>query len=69
MEGEVEPEPAVEEALYRIGQEALNNALKHAAAGSVTIRIQASDARIEMEVVDDGQGFDPEPYVNEGGWD
>jgi signal transduction histidine kinase len=59
VEGEVKPEPCVEEALYWIGQEALNNALKHAAAGSVTVRIRASDDLIEMEVVDDGRGFDP----------
>ena len=32
VEGEVRLEPSVEEALYRIGQEALNNALKHALA-------------------------------------
>ena len=67
VEGEVKPAPPIEEALYRIGQEALNNALKHAAAGSVTVRIQASDARIEMQVVDDGQGFEPQAVRERGG--
>jgi PAS domain S-box-containing protein len=66
VEGEVRLEPSVEEALYRIGQEALNNALKHALAGSVTLRIQADEDLVEMEIVDDGQGFDP-GAVREGG--
>jgi signal transduction histidine kinase len=67
VEGEVEPEPYVEEALYRIGQEALNNALKHAMANAVTVRIQASDDLIEMQVVDDGRGFDPSSSNERGG--
>jgi PAS domain S-box-containing protein len=67
VEGAVKPEPSVEQALYRIGQEALNNALKHAAAGSVTVRIQAGDDLIEMHVVDDGRGFDPEAARERGG--
>jgi len=49
----------VEEGLYRIAQEALNNALKHAMATSVTVRIRIVDERMELEVVDDGIGFDP----------
>jgi signal transduction histidine kinase len=51
--------PAVEEGLYRITQEALNNALKHAMASSVTVRIQVVDGHVELEVVDNGLGFDP----------
>jgi signal transduction histidine kinase len=50
---------AVEEALYAIAIEALNNALKHAAATSVTVKLHASDSRILMEVIDNGHGFDP----------
>ena len=67
VEGEISLEPAVEEALYRVGQEALNNALKHATAGLVTIRIQASEELVEMEIVDDGQGFDPAAVRDRGG--
>jgi signal transduction histidine kinase len=48
----------VEEALYHIAQEALNNALKHSGGKSVTIDIQAFDGAIELKVRDDGQGFD-----------
>jgi len=49
----------VEEGLYRIAQEALNNALKHAMATSVTVRIRVVDEHVELEVADDGIGFDP----------
>ena len=45
--------------VLRIAQEALQNALKHAHAGRIVIRLGGDDARIELEVVDDGVGFDP----------
>jgi PAS domain S-box-containing protein len=47
----------IEEGLYRIAQEALNNALKHAAASSVTVRIWAMDGNVELSVSDNGIGF------------
>jgi len=50
---------AVETALYRIVQEALNNAVKHAAAGSVRIELQYAPAKVRCSVCDDGKGFDP----------
>jgi signal transduction histidine kinase len=51
--------PEVEEQLYRVGQEALANVVKHARASNATVRIAAEDATVSMEVVDDGRGFDP----------
>ena len=57
----------VEEGLYRIAQEALNNALKHAAAKSVTVHLRSQDEHVELEVVDDGIGFDIENVRNAGG--
>jgi nitrate/nitrite-specific signal transduction histidine kinase len=59
VEGTFHLLPRVEEALYRIVQEALNNALKHASAGSVKITVAARDGRLEVGVSDDGVGFDP----------
>jgi signal transduction histidine kinase len=59
--------PTVEEDLYRIAQEALNNALKHAAATSVTVRIYADQDQLVMEVIDDGKGFNPEALSDMGG--
>jgi signal transduction histidine kinase len=57
----------VEQELYRIAQEALNNALKHAAAGSVVVYLRQSNGSIEMEIVDDGVGFNPEVLPDQGG--
>lgn len=51
--------PLVEESLYRIAQEALNNAIKHAKADSVMIRISTVNNHIKLEIEDDGIGFDP----------
>ena len=58
---------SVEQELYRITNEALNNALKHAAATSVTAYLRQLDDRVELEVVDDGIGFEPEVARDHGG--
>ena len=57
----------VEEGLYRIAQEALNNALKHACAQKVTVSLELGGRVAVMEIVDDGCGFDPETAVEGGG--
>ncbi len=44
----------VELSLYRIVQEALTNTLKHADPSNVTVTLAFRDARLELEVVDDG---------------
>ncbi len=51
--------PAVEEGLYRIAQEALNNALKHAQATSVRVTLSAGEDSVYLAVRDNGRGFDP----------
>jgi signal transduction histidine kinase len=50
---------AVEREVYRILQEALNNAIKHSAARSITVAIALDDGRVRASVRDDGVGFDP----------
>jgi len=45
--------------IYRIVQEALSNAVKHAAARQVTLRVARMGDQIEIGVQDDGCGFDP----------
>lgn len=57
----------VEEGLYRIAQEALNNALKHANATSVTVYLRVKEDMVELEVVDDGLGFNPDAAIDSGG--
>jgi two-component system, NarL family, sensor kinase len=48
---------AVEVGLYRIAQEALQNALRHAAARRVMLRLEISPDRVRLTVEDDGRGF------------
>jgi signal transduction histidine kinase len=48
----------IEEGLFRIAQEALNNSLKHAAATSVTVRLGTDGQGLVLEVADNGRGFD-----------
>jgi len=48
----------IETALYRIVQEAVNNAVKHAHARSVCIDIQRTRRKIRCAISDDGIGFD-----------
>jgi two-component system NarL family sensor kinase len=48
----------VEEALYGIAQEALNNVIKHSRAQNVTIHLVQSGQTLIMKIEDDGVGFD-----------
>jgi len=45
--------------VLRIAQEALNNALRHADAERIELRLAARDDRLTLTVADDGIGFDP----------
>lgn len=45
--------------LYRIVQEALRNIQKHAAAEEISIHLQPRNGNLELEIRDDGRGFDP----------
>ena len=67
LEGTVELPPNHEYELYRIAQEALNNSLKHAAATSVTVRVVADGQRVQLEVQDNGKGFNPAAINDKGG--
>lgn len=60
--------PEEQEAVaFRITQEALYNALRHAQAGTVEVRLATDDARAVLEVADDGSGFDASDTENQGG--
>jgi signal transduction histidine kinase len=67
VEGELRLNGMQEEEIYRIISEGLNNSLKHSGSQEVTIRIQASDMKIEIEVSDTGNGFDLENLGELGG--
>ncbi len=49
-----------ERVVYRLVQEALNNVLKHASAGSATVSARLVDHQVQVSVRDDGRGFDPD---------
>ncbi|MFD7749511.1 GAF domain-containing sensor histidine kinase [Streptomyces sp. NPDC059698] len=50
---------AQEEALLRVAQEALHNALRHSGAERVTVTLTRRAAATVLRVADDGRGFDP----------
>ena len=49
----------VEEELYRITLEALNNSLKHSEADTLTVQFKNNQQEIILEISDNGKGFDP----------
>ena len=54
-----EATPEVKCVLYRIAQEAVANAVRHASAQLVVLSVAARDGSVVLEVRDDGRGFDP----------
>jgi signal transduction histidine kinase len=50
----------VEENLFRIAQEALRNAVRHARAEQIEVSLHTDGECVELNVVDDGRGFDPQ---------
>jgi signal transduction histidine kinase len=67
VEGDFDLSPAVEDELFRVAVEALNNALKHASATQVIVRLQAGTRAFSLQVVDNGKGFDLDAASNGGG--
>jgi signal transduction histidine kinase len=58
---------AIQQELYHIAQEALNNSLKHAKAQHLQVRLQLKGAVVRLEISDDGVGFDPTTAGERGG--
>ncbi|MGJ1362153.1 ATP-binding protein [Sphingobacterium spiritivorum] len=46
--------------VYRIIQELVNNAIKHAEASQIIVQLSENDNRLHITVEDDGKGFDPQ---------
>ncbi|MGD8854458.1 MAG: PAS domain S-box protein [Gammaproteobacteria bacterium] len=57
---------AVAMQLYRIAQEMIHNAVRHAQASHVTLAVNWKNGRIELSVSDDGKGFQPDSGEKEG---
>ena len=58
--------PTIERDLYYLTMEALNNMLKHAQATEVAVAVRLSATQVQLEITDDGRGFDPQ--VVSGGY-
>ena len=58
--------PEVETALFRIAQEALTNAIRHAQAVTVQVRLRRSPGNVSLEVRDDGVGLVATPSAEAG---
>jgi signal transduction histidine kinase len=59
--------PAVEHAVLRVTQEAVANAARHADPVQITVRLHADGQRVELEIADDGRGFDVAARLSETG--
>lgn len=55
-------EPFLHIGVFRIIQECLNNIRKHSDASSASIIIERSQTKLNLSIIDDGIGFDPENY-------
>jgi len=53
-------------ALYRVAQQSISNAVHHAKARTIVLRIGLADGVVSMQVDDDGIGFDPEKAERDG---
>jgi signal transduction histidine kinase len=67
MEGTDSLSSAVQEELYHIAREALNNLLKHANAHTVRVCLSFQETCTLLEICDDGAGFSPDAIQASGG--
>ena len=65
--GEIRLAPETETALYRVAQEALNNARKHAGVKEACMKLVRRPGKVRLEVTDEGRGFDPSSSSRNGG--
>jgi signal transduction histidine kinase len=56
----------VEEHLFRIFQEAVNNAIRHGAATEIRIELSGVSPQLNVRITDDGSGFRPEAGNDHG---
>jgi len=67
VDGEERLPLRVEEELYRIAQEALNNVMKHSHAKRIEVLLEFDKQMVRMELWDDGAGFDLQLAQTKGG--
>lgn len=64
----IEPGPQSAIMLFRIVQEALTNAVRHARASKVSVRVGTRNESLIVTVQDDGSGIDPDRQANRESW-
>jgi NarL family two-component system sensor histidine kinase YdfH len=64
--GETSLPPNTGDHILRVLAEALTNVTRHAQAGQVWIRLETKNKHLELEIRDDGQGFDPQIVTGVG---
>ena len=60
LDGDARMTPDTELDILRIANEALHNAVRHAGAAHVSVRLAAENGTLVLDVSDDGAGFDPQ---------
>ena len=60
------PDAATARHLFRIAQEAVANALQHAGAREIVLRLSEDGQAVHLEIADDGTGFDPASTSSRG---
>ncbi len=63
-EAPIDPDTAI--ATFRITQEAIANALKHTTSGAIVVRLSLGTGSVDMNVMDDGPGFNAESKIGAG---
>ncbi|MEU9887268.1 GAF domain-containing sensor histidine kinase [Sphaerisporangium sp. NPDC051011] len=58
--------PATEVTVLRVAQEAVHNALRHARASSIAVRLRLPGSRLTLEISDDGGGFEVDGPTSRG---
>ena len=56
----------VEQSIYRITQEGLENIVRHAKASSAVVKLEVTSEKLELTLKDDGVGFTPGTETNDG---
>jgi signal transduction histidine kinase len=64
--GEIDRDDAVATHLYRIAQEAINNATRHGKAKSIALALEGADDRVTLRIADDGTGIPGPSPSNDG---
>jgi signal transduction histidine kinase len=65
--GDLSLPAAVEDELYGIAREGLNNALRHGRPRRVQVSLRGDASGVTMQIQDDGRGFDPDQGLRTGG--